>query len=199
MDKITLKQLAAAAGEVRGRIGRIYLHWTAGWYDSTFADYHVNITGDGSIYLSTSDLTEVLAHTWRRNTGAVGVALCCCVDATICADGSFSLGSVPPTCLQIESAAKVIAVLTEALDLPINPECVLTHAEVADIDGYGPAQIAAGSFEKWDLWRLPDYDGTWRSGGDVLRGKALWYRARHAADKIISCFPAGKTGVSDEL
>ena len=175
MEKTTLEELARMAKAAKGKIDRIYLHWTAGHYDSTFDDYHINITGSGEIYLSTDDLTEVLAHTWHRNTGAIGIALCCCVDATIKCDGTFSFGSEPPTDLQIERTAQVVAVLADVLGLSIDSEHVLTHAEVGDLDGYGPAEIGTKDFEKWDLWQLPDYDGEWRAGGDVLRGKANWY------------------------
>ena len=175
MQKTTLEELAKMAKTAKGSIDRLYIHWTAGHYDSTFGDYHINITGAGELFLSTDDLTEVLAHTWHRNTGAIGIALCCCVDATINCDGTFSLGSEPPTGLQIEKTAQVIALLADVLGLPIDAEHVLTHAEVGDLDGYGPAKIGTEDFEKWDLWRLPDYDGEWREGGDVLRGKANWY------------------------
>ena len=175
MQKTTLTELAKMAKAAKGSIDRLYIHWTAGHYDSVFDDYHINITGAGETYLSTDDLTAVLAHTWHRNTGAIGIALCCCVDATINCDGTFSFGSEPPTDLQIEKTAQVIAVLADVLGLPIDAEHVMTHAEVGDIDGYGPAEIGTKDFEKWDLWQLPDYDGEWRGGGEVLRGKANWY------------------------
>ena len=175
MQKTTLAELAKMAKAAKGSIDRLYIHWTAGHYDSVFDDYHINITGAGETYLSTDDLTAVLAHTWHRNTGAIGIALCCCVDATINCDGTFSFGSEPPTDLQIEKTAQVIAVLADVLGLPIDAEHVMTHAEVGDIDGYGPAEIGTKDFEKWDLWQLIDYDGEWRGGGEVLRGKANWY------------------------
>ena len=175
MQKTTLAELAKMAKAAKGSIDRLYIHWTAGHYDSVFDDYHINITGAGETYLSTDDLTEVLAHTWQRNTGAIGIALCCCVDATINCDGTFSFGSEPPTDLQIEKTAQVIAVLADVLGLPIDAEHVMTHAEVGDLDGYGPAEIGTKDFEKWDLWQLIDYDGEWRGGGEVLRGKANWY------------------------
>ncbi|NCC85390.1 MAG: N-acetylmuramoyl-L-alanine amidase [Clostridia bacterium] len=175
MQKTTLAELAKMAKAAKGSIDRLYIHWTAGHYDSVFDDYHINITGAGETYLSTDDLTAVLAHTWHRNTGAIGIALCCCVDATINCDGTFSFGSEPPTDLQIEKTAQVIAVLADVLGLPIDAEHVMTHAEVGDLDGYGPAEIGTKDFEKWDLWQLIDYDGEWRGGGEVLRGKANWY------------------------
>jgi Fe2+ transport system protein FeoA len=91
-----------------------------------------------------------------------------------------------------ESMAKAVAVLLPALGHDITIDTVLTHAEAADnIDGwmvdysqlkggrngqpygmYGPLHTC----ERWDLWKLKDYDGAIRNGGDVLRGKANWYK-----------------------
>lgn len=174
--KETLQQQAESVG--RGI--QIYLHWSAGRYEPNavdLADYHVLILDDGSLLvrevLSDSidhkwheDLDEALAHTWHRNTGAVGVALACCFGASTAAFGDF-----PPTKEQIESMAQVIAVLAEGLELPIDPDTVMTHAEAADLDGYGPATTC----ERWDLWLLgPGQAGG--SGGDILRGKAIWYQ-----------------------
>ena len=186
-----LKQLAADAREAiwnkakaNGREPKIYLHWSAGRYDSKFDDYHVNITGDGSIYVSTEDLSEVLAHTYHRNSGAVGVSLDCAYGAT-----SSNIGSYPPTEKQIECMAQVIVALADALWLTIDLGHVMTHGEAADnMDGlwchekYGPRSTV----ERWDLQYLgtkesPSYTKDYSSpktGGNVLRGKANWYRAQ---------------------
>ena len=72
--------------------------------------------------------------------------------------------------------AKVIAVITQALDMDINEATVMTHQEAAALDGYGPG---SGDPEtRWDLWYLPDRPLTEQlvQGGRVLRGKAIWYR-----------------------
>ncbi|MDR2006660.1 MAG: N-acetylmuramoyl-L-alanine amidase [Acidaminococcales bacterium] len=148
-----------------------YLHWTAGRYDQVFEDYHLSVKGDGNVYAPGEDLAIYREHTWRRNTGAVGIALCCALGAGPDRDG-LPAGDYPPTAAQIETAAKVIAVLAKSWDILITPEYFMTHAEAADLDGYGPAT----TFERWDLWKLKDFDGAIRSGGDVLRGKANWYR-----------------------
>lgn len=37
---------------------KVYLHWTAGHYDQYFSDYHFNIGKDGSVFVSTNDLSE---------------------------------------------------------------------------------------------------------------------------------------------
>ena len=75
-----------------GRTPSIIGHWSASRYNQFFDDYHINIAEDGSIYLSTDDLSEVLAHTFMRNTGAVGITLACAYNAT-----TDDLGEYPPT------------------------------------------------------------------------------------------------------
>jgi len=148
-----------------GRDVMVYLHWTAGHYGQFFADYHVNIDADGGIYISTEDFSEIKPHTYQRNTGAVGIGLCCAYGAV-----TSDLGAEPPTGQQIEVTAQAVAVLTQALDLAIDRYHVMTHAEAADDDGYGPATTC----ERWDLWF---FAGTAAGeGGNVIRGKANWYQ-----------------------
>ena len=164
----------------QGRNPKVYLHWSAGRYDSVFDDYHINITGAGKIFVTTNDLSEIKSHTWRRNTGSVGISLCCAYNAT-----STDLGEYAPTNIQIETIAKVIDVVATGLWLTINKEHVLTHGEAADNedgiwchDPYGPKN----GCERWDLEFLetsesPKYD-PWdeeHRGGSILRGKAIWY------------------------
>ena len=183
-----LKQMAAdtresiwAQAQAYDREPRIYLHWSAGHYDTVFDDYHVNIGKNGELYV-TGDLDEVKAHTWRRNTGAVGISLCCGYKAN-----TSDLGPEPPTEAQIEAMAQAIVAVADGLWLTIDMNHVLTHGEAADNedglwthDSYGPKTTV----ERWDLEYLgtdesPAYN-PWATdgsrGGDVLRGKANWYR-----------------------
>ena len=61
MRQVTLDEVYQLASDARqaiwniagqyGREPKIYLHWSAGRYDTCFDDYHINITGDGSIKL----------------------------------------------------------------------------------------------------------------------------------------------------
>lgn len=166
-----------------GRDVKVYLHWTAGRYGQMYDDYHINIDQDGSLWVSTEDFSETLPHTWHRNSGSVGVTLCCCYGAD-----TEDLGECPPTSAQIEAMAQVVAVLAKALWLTIDRDRIMTHAEAADnIDGLLPAGDEYGpttTCERWDLqylstpespeWTI-DYDDP-RTGGNVLRGKAIWYR-----------------------
>lgn len=173
-----------------GRDVKLYLHWSAGRYDQVYSDYHINITGDGIIYATTYDFSEVLAHTWRRNSGSIGISLCCAYNAS-----SRAIGPYPPTLNQIEFMAQVGAVLADALDLTIDKQRVMTHGEAADNeDGlwlhpmYGPKTTC----ERWDL----EYLGTLESpmfnpnatdgtrGGDVLRGKMNYYRDMKLSSKV---------------
>ena len=117
-----------------------------------------------------------------RNSGSVSIALLCAYGAT-----TEDLGSAPPTAAQIEAAAQATAALANGLWLSIDKERIMTHGEAADNeDGvyahapYGPRTTC----ERWDLEYLgtaesPAFrpwaeDGT--RGGDVLRGKAAFYR-----------------------
>lgn len=162
---------------------KLYLHWTAGHYGQFFADYHVQIDADGAIYvIGDGVLDDVLAAIYRRNSGSVSIALLGCVGAT-----TEDLGAEPPTAAQIEGLAMAAAALADGLWLTIDIERIMTHGEAADnADGvhahapYGPKSTC----ERWDL----EYLGTAESpvfapwaqdgtrGGDILRGKAQYYR-----------------------
>ncbi len=175
MRKVTLEDLKQIATSSKTALWeqaqsierdvKLYLHWSAGHYGSFFDDYHINIDQDGSVYVSTDDLSVAKAHTWHRNTGAIGIAMACCIGAN-----TNNLGKEPPTQLHVEAMAQVVAVLCKVLDLTVDSERVMTHAEAADLDGYGPATTC----ERWDLWFLP---GTQKGeGGNLIRGKAIWYQ-----------------------
>ena len=185
-----LRELAAAyrlplayAAARCARETKVYLHWTAGHYGQFFADYHVQIDADGALYvIGDGALDALLAATYLRNSGSVSLALLGCAGAT-----TEHLGAEPPTAVQIEAMAMAVRVLADGLWLTIDKACILTHGEAADNeDGvhahapYGPRTTC----ERWDLEYLgtaesPAFhpwaeDGT--RGGDVLRGKAQWYR-----------------------
>ena len=177
------REAIADAAAAQGRETKAYLHWSAGHYGQFWSDYHVQIDRDGEIYvIADGALDDVLAATWQRNSGSVSICLLGCAGAT-----TNNLGQESPTPLQIEGMAKAIAALCNGLWLTIDKQRVLTHGEAADNedgiyphDPYGPKN----GCERWDL----EYLGTLESptfhpwaedggrGGDVLRGKANWYR-----------------------
>ena len=195
---ITEKQLHQLARQARGRITRIYLHWTAGHYGQVFDDYHLNIDRDGTVYVTCDDFGERKSHTWQRNSGTIGIALCCgygadcALPSAICARAAISAvydgeerdryqavmdyGSEHPTPVQIEVLAKIVAILCVELDLTNSEDRVTTHCEIAFRDGYGPG--SGDPLTKWDLWFLPDENqhGKLWPGGCLVRGKAEYYR-----------------------
>ena len=182
------REAIADAAAAQGRETKVYLHWSAGHYGQFWSDYHVQIDRDGEIYvIADGELDDVLAATWRRNSGSVSICILGCVGAT-----TNNLGAESPTDAQIEGMAKAIAALCNGLWLTIDKQRVLTHGEAAaNEDGIRshPAyalwhdEIHDGD-TRWDL----EYLGTMESpkyhpwaddgmrGGDVLRGKANWYR-----------------------
>ena len=195
--KVSLDELYEMASEAResiwaeaaeyGRDPKIYLHWTAGHYadgdknQMYLNDYHIAIDWDGSIYVD-HPLDETLAHTFRRNTGSIGVTLTCAYNAN-----TNDLGEEPPTDIQIEAMAQVVWKLCDALWLTVDLDHVMSHGEAADnCDGlfvhtpYGPESTV----ERWDLQYLGTEDSPYYTadhsdpitGANVIRGKAIFYK-----------------------
>lgn len=170
-----------------GRDPKIYLHWSAMPYNMSFDDYHICIDDKGELHKMTDSLSDVIAHTYHRNSGAVAVSLNCCYNGT-----TNDLGDYAPTKMQIEKMAETVAYLCHYLDITNDKQHVLTHGEAANNeDGeychepyacWSDPQPSDG-ITRWDLEFLgtdesPEYnpfatDGS--RGGDVLRGKIQFY------------------------
>ncbi|WP_371379291.1 N-acetylmuramoyl-L-alanine amidase [Sporomusa aerivorans] len=191
MRQVTLVEIKALAVQAKPALQqaaqrynwpiKVYYHWTAGHYDQYFNDYHFNIGKDGSVFVTTTDLSTKKSHTYCRNSGAIGIAAACAYNAT----STTNLGPEPPTAVQIEAMAQITAVLSKSFNIPIDIKHFMTHAEAADnMDGCDPGYEANGypqgrygpqnSVERWDLWVLKEGDAP-GSGGDILRGKGTWY------------------------
>ena len=174
MEKVTFEDIKKLAIDARGSVDKIYLHWTAGRYGQFFDDYHLNIDADGSVYSSmegTDDdgnegFAQKKAHTWHRNTGAIGIGLACCLGA----HSTDNLGDLPPTPAQLESMYEVTGIICKYAGIPCDSDHVMTHAEAAELDNYGPSTTC----ERWDgwVWIAGDPAG---NGGDLARGKAAYY------------------------
>ena len=165
--------------DANGHIDKLYLHWTAGRYDQVFdEDYHISIDREGRIYCPDGDLTLYKPHTWHRNTYACSITLNCCYGAVANNGYDADFGLFPPTEAQIEAMSLVCAMFLKHGGIGLAD--IMTHCEAAFEDGYGPG---SGDPEtRWDLWFLPDNayldnDGRpqMRGGGNVIRGKAIWY------------------------
>ena len=49
---IDIAKLKPLAHRAKGKITKLYLHWTAGRYEQVFDDYHISIGKTGTIYLT---------------------------------------------------------------------------------------------------------------------------------------------------
>ena len=178
-EAVACKDSIYSLAEGAGHPVWVTYHFSVSRYDQVWSDYHLNLT-DRNIHMM-GDFDEVKPHTYRRNSGNIGIALDCCLDCSL--NGSpenpiLDLGSYPPTDYQIETAAQIGAVLAMALDLYGEygerlKTHFYTHFEWAVIDGYYP-------------WNGVDpdvrYDGcNWREdeeygdGGNIMRGKIVFY------------------------
>lgn len=165
-----------------GRDVKAYCHWTGGDYNTDSDDYHICIRGDGTI-INTLPLYVTPEATYHRNTGSIAITLDCCRGYTAWSHEDVELGDCPPTDAQIECLAQVIAVICDVMEIPVDIQHVMTHAEAADnMDGeyyhepYGPEN----GCERSDLTILHAGE-EWMSGGDILRGKAIFYMNQRSA------------------
>lgn len=173
MRVLTENELQQLAINARGKINKIYLHWTAGHYGQAFSDYHINIDDDGTMYTDMNSFSDRKSHTYHRNSNAIGISIMGAYGAT----SQYNLGNEPPTEKQLDQLAKVVGILCVDIGLPCDIYHVMTHAEAADNkDGayphapYGPDSTV----ERWDLWVVRQGDSPW-SGGDWIRNKAKEY------------------------
>jgi len=108
-------------------IDKIYLHWTATSYDWCQPGYyHVVISGNGTIHRLTPYHQPLPAHTFRRNSRSVALAIACLED--------HDWTRFPPTLLQIQALCQEVAHLCHILGwIPdqIREDRILTHAEAA--------------------------------------------------------------------
>lgn len=135
---------------------RVILHWTAGGHKASSLDlahYHILIEDDGNLVRGTHSIKDNVstadniyaAHTFRLNTGSIGVSVCCMAEAQ---ENPFDPGSFPMTQKQWETMAQVAAELCQFYDIPVTPQTVLGHGEVEKTLGVDQSG-------KWDPMVLP--------------------------------------------
>ena len=179
-----------------GKSGKaIYLHWTAGGYNSVVGPYHTVFTGDGKMHQQ-YPYTGGGGHTYGRNTNSVGLS----VAAMSGGSGNYAW----PTGAQLDSMAKEAARIAKGWGWSksdINLNKIMTHGEAgSNLDGtvmhenYGPygrgnpavlnrpayGRIAA--MERWDLDKLRPGQ-KYGEGGDEMRAKIKGYMAKGGPTK----------------
>lgn len=157
------------------RMERVILHWTGGTHRASANDrkhYHILIEGDGSLVQGVpsiaanaegSALRPRASHTLNCNSGSIGLSMCAMGGPDV-REFPFEPGRWPLAEIQWKAAASVVAQLCARYRLPIQPETVLSHAEVQ-------GTLGIRQRGKWDITRLPWNDrivGA-RACGDIFR------------------------------
>lgn len=138
---------------------RIIVHWTGGSHRVSASDrkhYHFIVDGDGNVHRGNRSVADNVstvdniyaAHTYRCNTGSIGVAVCAMLNAS---QSARNWGRYPMNEVQWTKIADVSAALCHAYGIPCTPRTVLGHGEVQDI-------LDITQNGKWDPLVLP-----WRS------------------------------------
>lgn len=143
----------------------IVLHWTAGGWSATFPQYHFNILGNGKV-VATYPVGFRGAHVWKRNTGAVGIALCAGAGARV-VNGALVGTKAPIQPVQLEAMAATVAEVALDHGIPTSGNVdvgfgfafpwLTGHHFWAVKDGYGPDRSELGVYEA------------------TVRSKAAWY------------------------
>ena len=160
---------------------KIYLHWSAGRYNTNYDDYQISIDGEGQICYNVDSLRDYRPATYKRNTGAISLCLNCAYGAT-----SSNIGQYPPTTIQIETISAFCMVAIEILKLDYTKQHILTHGEAGDNEDGLNTHEQYGSHttcERWDLEYLGNDESpifqknieSPKRGGNIIRGKAIWY------------------------
>jgi hypothetical protein len=144
----------------KGRIERIYTHWSAREYESVFPAYHYCIAmrpGGEILVVETNDVRANMrdvrvaggapyaAHTFGRNSFAIGISIMAMSHAT-----PEDFGPHPLTVPLVDALCRVGAGLARHYGIAIDPDHVMSHAEAALHDGY----FGSAPEERWDIARL---------------------------------------------
>lgn len=145
------------------RMDRVICHWTVTDYqysDHAADHYHFLIDGEGRVHKGYWDIDDnvnagdgaAASHTYRLNSGSIGVACLCMGGAT-----ASNFGRYPLREIQWQRMAEVVAELCAFYKIPITPKTVLQHGEV-DTRYVAPGEWPRGYYDqggKWDINVLP--------------------------------------------
>lgn len=171
----------------KGRIEKLYLHWSAGDYDTVYPAYHFCIGLDSlskPFVAQTSDLRlnmrdvrsdpdqPYTAHTRGRNSFAAGLSIMCMQEAQ-----PADFGAYPLTKSLIDALCLVSSQVATFYGIAVSSDSVMTHAEAAVIDGY----FGTAPEQRWDIARLAPCAAELKeadaaSVGDELRQRIASYR-----------------------
>ena len=124
-----MKSLIPAGWMPDARMERIHVHWTAGGHKANRTDkksYHVLVEGTGKLVRGDKPINanarnsgmRQASHTYRANTGAIGISMCCMAGAR---ERPFNPGRYPVTEAQWDAAITAIAELAARYDILVTP------------------------------------------------------------------------------
>lgn len=158
-------------------INRIHWHWMGSSYTMSKAalshyndgvDYEGNVYDGGAPAAQQADYSHPrrigVSHTYRANTGAIGIGMACMAGATT-KGNTVDCGKYPLTDKAIDGMLKRSLEYCELYDIRISPWTCLTHAEVG-------LNIGLKQRGKWDIRVLPSNPTRLlgiREAGDILR------------------------------
>ena len=155
---------------------RIICHWTGGPYKANSIDrkhYHFIFEDDGREVVGNHSVSankrprkgRYAAHTYRCNTGSIGLSVACMRGAK-----ERNFGRYPMTEIQFEAMCAKAAALCNQYDIPVTARTVLSHAEVQPT-------LKRRQRGKWDFTRLP-FKGELKGHkacGDYMRERVSEY------------------------
>ena len=152
--------VAGSPIDVKNR--KIFLHWSAGGYNTPFSAYHSIVLGSGEKVQNTPYDKDKSGHTAGGNTNSVGLAVAAAAGAT---ENNLK---TPPTTKQLDVMTSEAANLAKSWGwTPAKVDSnVKTHGEW---ERYAvPAGILSPPVQRWDLDKLSQSD-RFGSGGPKLR------------------------------
>jgi murein DD-endopeptidase MepM/ murein hydrolase activator NlpD len=152
----------AAGSPKDGKNRKIFLHWSAGGYNTPYSAYHSIVLGSGKKVQNTPYDKDKSGHTAGGNTNSVGLAVAAAAGAT---ENNLK---TPPTSKQLDVMTSEAANLAKSWGwTPAKVDSnVKTHGEW---ERYAvPAGILPPPVQRWDLDKLSQSD-RFGSGGPKLR------------------------------
>ena len=152
---------------------KIFLHWTAGGYNTPYSYYHTTFLGSGKAVRYTPYGKDKNSHTAGANTGSIGLSVAAMYEGK----ENATTWSTPPTSAQMD------AMITEAAQIGLDwgwdastvDKNVRTHGEwEREATSTG---VLSGGPQRWDLDKLKPSDPNINvsrvlsHGGNTLRSR----------------------------
>ena len=204
-----MRSQGKAGMNINDKGSAIYLHWTAGNYNSIGGPYHTVFTGDGTMHRKFEYGSSTGGHTYNRNGGgSVGLSLAANPD----------IGQWPTEEQRVAMAKEAARIATKWgwTKNDITTKKIMTHGEAgSNIDGYnahtnyGPfgrgrsdtdktkdAASVGGlaAVERWDLDKLNSHKDLYGSGGDEMRNRIKGFMRMGGPTKGRGLYEMGEEG-----